>query len=65
MDITPFVGSKDQEAEALDLKTNPLQEGGGDGRGPSTSPSTSLITSPTNKRSRPTTGAMTKKIQED
>ena len=61
MDLTPFIGSEDEEAEALDLRTNPLQEGGNDGRGPNTSPSTN----PTNRRSGPTTRAMAKKIQED
>jgi len=34
MDLTPFAGSEDEEVEACDLKTNPLQEGGDDGRGP-------------------------------
>jgi len=32
MDLTPFAGSEDEEAEACDLRTNPLQEGGDDGR---------------------------------
>jgi len=36
MDLTPFAGSEDEEAEACDLRTNPLQEGGDDGRGPTT-----------------------------
>jgi len=57
MDLTPFVGSEDEEAEALDLRTNPLQEGRDDGRGSSTSPTT--------RRSGPTTRFMAKKIQED
>jgi len=57
MDLTPFVGSEDEEAEELDLMTNPFQEGGDDGRG--------LSTSPTNRRSGPTTRVMAKKIQED
>jgi len=61
MDLTPFVCSKDEEAETLDLRTNPLQEGGDDGRGPRTSPSAS----PTKKRSGPTTRAMAKKNQEN
>jgi len=61
MDLTPFVGSKDKEAVALDLRTNPLQEEGDDGRGSSTSPSTSS----TNRRSGPTIRVMSKKIQED
>jgi len=54
MDLTPIVGSEDEEAEACDLRTNPLQEGGDDGRGPSSSPS-----------SGPTTRSMEKRIQED
>jgi len=54
MDLTPFAGSKDEEAEACDLRTNLLQEGGDDGRGPSSWPS-----------SGPTTRSMTKRIQED
>jgi len=56
MDLTPFIGSEEEQAEALDLRTNPLQEGGDDGRGPSTSPTT--------RRSEPTTRSMVKKIQE-
>jgi len=28
MDLTPFVGSEDEEAEAYNLRTNPFQEGG-------------------------------------
>jgi len=40
----------------LDLRTNPFQKGGDDGRGP--------ITSPTNRRSGPTTRTMEKKIQK-
>ena len=50
MDLTPFAGSEDEEAEACDLRTNPLLEGGDDGRGPSSSP---------------TTRSMAKRIQED
>jgi len=34
-DLTPFAGSEDEEAEACDLRTNPLREGGDDGRSPS------------------------------
>jgi len=48
--LTPFVGTKIDEAETLDLRTNPLQEGRDDGRGPS---------------SRPITRAMVRRIQED
>jgi len=50
MDLTPFAGSGDEEAETCDLRTNPLQEGGGDGR---------------RSRSGPTTRSMARKIQED
>ena len=50
MDLTPFAGSADEEAEACDLRTNPLQEGGSDGIRPSIGP---------------TTRSMTRKIQED
>jgi len=57
MDLTPFVGSEDEEAEALDLRTNHLQEGEDDGRGPSTSSTT--------RRSGPITRSRAKKIQED
>ena len=61
MDLTPFLGSEDEEVEALDLRTNPFQAGGDYGRGPSTS----LSTSPTIRRSGPITKAMAKRIQED
>jgi len=54
MDLTPFAGSEDEEVEACDLRTNPFQEGGDDGKGPSSGPSSS-----------PTTGSMKKRIQED
>ena len=60
MESHHFVGSEDEEADALDLRTNLFQEGD-DGKGPSTSPSTS----PINRRSGPITIAMAKKIQED
>jgi len=30
--LTPFVGNEEEEAEACDLMTNPLQEGENDGR---------------------------------
>jgi len=45
-----------EEEEALDLRTNPFQERGDDGRGPSPSPNTSssFSSSPTHRRSRPT-----------
>ena len=44
MDLTSFVGSEDKEAEACDLRKNPLLEGGDDGRGPSLGPSSSPTT---------------------
>jgi len=31
-DLRPFVGALDDEAELIDLRTNPLQEGGNDRR---------------------------------
>jgi len=43
----------------LDLRTNPFQEGGDDGRGPRTS------ASPTKRRAGPITKVMVKKDQED
>ena len=36
MDLTPFVGNKDKDVEALYLRTNYFQEKGDDGRGPMT-----------------------------
>ena len=60
IDLTPFIGNNEEE-EALDLRKNPLQEGGDDGRGPRTSPHAS----PTKRRSGPTTRAMAKKMKED
>jgi len=59
MDLMPFVGSNEEEVKALDLRTNPFQEGGNDGRGPRTS------ASPTKRRSGPTIRAMAKKNLED
>jgi len=50
MDLTPFAGRADEEVEACDLRTNPLQEGEDDGRRPNTGP---------------TTRSMTREIQED
>jgi len=49
MDLTSFAGSEDEEAEICDLRTNPLQEGGDDGRRPN---------------SKPTTRSLERKIQE-
>ena len=54
MDLTPFVGSEDEEAEAYDLRANPFQEGGDDGRRLSLGPSSS-----------PTIRSMARKIQKD
>ena len=45
----------------MDLRTNPFQEGGDDGRGPSTSP----YASPPKGIFGPTTRVMAKRIQED
>jgi len=53
MDLTPFAGSEEQEAETCDLRTNSLQEGGDDGRRPSSGPT-----------SGSTTSSMTRKIQK-
>ena len=36
--IQPQPSPNHEEEEAMDLRTNPFQEGGDDGRGPSTSP---------------------------
>jgi len=54
MDLTPFASNEDEEGATCDLRTNPLQEGGDDGRGPSSCPI-----------SGPTTRSMAKRIQED
>ena len=37
IDLSPFVGTNDDEDD-LDLRTNPFQGGGDDGRGPSSAP---------------------------
>jgi len=37
IDLSPFVGTNEDEDE-LDLRTNPFQGGGDDGRGPSSTP---------------------------
>jgi len=50
IDLTHFAGSIDDEAETFDLRINPLSEGGDDGRGLS---------------SEPTTRVMARRIQED
>jgi len=60
INLSPFVGTNEEE-KALDLRTNPFQEGGDDGRGPSTNSNTS----PPKCRIGPTTRAMDKKLQED
>ena len=54
MDLTPFAVCEGEETEACDLRTNLLQEGGDDGRGPNLDPGSS-----------PTTRSMGKRIQED
>jgi len=60
IDLSPFVGNNEEE-EALDLRTDPFQEGGDDGRGPSINSNAS----PPKCRIGPTTRAMAKKLQED
>jgi len=42
MDLTPFVGSIDEEAKKSDLRTNPFQDEGDDGRRPSSGPINSV-----------------------
>jgi len=44
MNLTPFVGSEDEEAETCDFRTNPLQERGDEGRRPSLGSSSGLTT---------------------
>jgi len=58
--LSPFVGTN-EENDALDLRTNPFQGGGDDGRGPSTNPKESQ----TSRHIGPTTRAMTKRLEED
>jgi len=60
IDLSPFVGNNEEE-EALDLRTNPFQEGGDDGRGPNINSNAS----PPKCRIRPITREMAKKLQED
>ena len=58
--MSPFVGTNEKN-DALDLRTNPFQGGGDDGRGPSTNPKES-------QRSRhigPTTRTIAKRLEED
>jgi len=43
MDLTPFAGSEDEEVEAYDLRTNPLQEEGDEGKRSSSGPITRSI----------------------
>jgi len=60
--IIPFARSKEEEEEdAWDLRTNPFQKGGDDGRGPSPSPNTS--SSPKHRRFGLTTRVMARRIQ--
>jgi len=60
IDLTPFVGNNEEE-EALNLRTNPFQEGGDDGRGPNVTSNAS----PPKCRIGPTTRAMAKKLKKD
>ena len=59
--IQPQPSPSHEEEEAMDLRTNPFQEGGDDGRGPSTSPHAS----PPKGRFGLTSRVMAKRIQED
>jgi len=43
MDLTPFVGNANEEVETCDLRSNPLQDGGDDGRRPSLGPTIRLM----------------------
>jgi len=58
--LSPFVGTN-EENDALDLRTNPFQGGGDDGRGSSTNPKESQ----TSRHIGPTTRAMAKRLEED
>jgi len=58
--LSPFVGTNEED-KALDLRTNPFQEGGDDGRGPSTN----SIESPPTCQIGPITRAMAKKLKKD
>jgi len=40
INLTPFAGSTDDEAETFDLRTNLFQEGGDDSRGLNSEPTT-------------------------
>nr|KYP48027.1 Transposon Ty3-G Gag-Pol polyprotein [Cajanus cajan] len=43
-DLLPFVGASDDEDDSLDLRTNPFQEGGDDGRAWTKGPTTRAMT---------------------
>jgi len=58
--LSPFVGTNEED-EALDLRTNPFQEGGDDGR----DLSINSIESPPTCQIGPITRSMAKKLQED
>ena len=58
--MSPFVGTNEED-DILDLKTNPFQGGGDDGRGPSTNTKESQ----TSRQIGPTTRAMAKRLGED
>jgi len=60
IDLSPFVGTNEED-EALDLRTNPFQGGGDDGRGPSTT----TIESPPTCHIGLITRVMARKLEED
>jgi len=60
IDLSPFVGTN-EDKDDLDLRTNPFQGGGDDGRGPSTTQNKGHPQG----RIGPTTRAMTKRLDED
>jgi len=60
IDLSPFVGTNEED-DILDLRTNPFQGGGDDGRGPIINPKESQ----TSRHIGPTTRAMAKRLHED
>ena len=60
VDLSPFVGTNEEDDD-LDLRTNPFQGGGDDGRGPNTTSKESQ----TQRHIGPTTRAMAKRLDKD
>jgi len=58
--LSPFVGTN-EENDALDLRTNPFQGGGDDGRGPSTNSKESQ----TSRHNKSITSTMARRLEED